>query len=74
MARHERNFRETAEEPLNLNELLALLGNAGNGELGSREDMIARALSAEEGWQEAVKRLGGAFAEEEPGLRDRKDG
>lgn len=74
MARHERNFRETSDEPLNLHELLALLGNAESGELGSREDMIARVLSAEEGWQEAVKRLGGAFAEEEAGLRDRKDG
>ncbi len=73
MARHEGNFRGIAEEPLSLNELLALLGNAGDGEPRSREDMIARALSAEEGWQEAVKCLGGAFAEEEAKLRERKD-
>jgi hypothetical protein len=73
LARHEGNFRGTAEEPLSLNELLALLGNAGDGEPRSREDMIARALSAEEGWQEAVKRLGGAFAEEEAKLRECKD-
>ena len=74
MARHEGNFRESAEAPLSLNELIALLGADGNGEPQSREDMIARALSAEEGWQDAVKRLGGAFAEDEAKLRERKDG
>ncbi len=73
MARHEGNFREAAEAPLSLSELLALLGNAGEGEARSREDIIACALSAGDGWQDAVKRLGGAFAEEEARLRERKD-
>jgi hypothetical protein len=73
LARHEGNFRGDAEEPLSLNELLSLLGAAPNGEPRSREDIIACALSAGEGWQEAVKRLGGAFAEEEAKLRERKD-
>ena len=72
MARHEGNFRINAEAPLSLDELVALLGATGEGEARSREDIIACALSASEGWQEAVKRLRGAFAEDESRLRERK--
>ena len=71
MARHERDFRTGAEEPLSLDELLALLGGA-DGDARSREDAIACYLSAGEGWREAMKRLGGAFAEGSAGLKDRK--
>jgi phosphomannomutase len=73
LARHEGNFREGAEEPLGIDELLALLASVEESEGRSRDDAIACALSASEGWQEAVKRLGGAFAEEKPGLKERKD-
>ena len=72
MARHERDFRSGAEEPLSLNELLALLGDGANGGDRSREDAIACYLSAGEGWREAMKRLGGAFAEGAAGLKERK--
>jgi len=72
LARHEGNFRVDAEAPLSLDELLALLGADRSGEALTREDMIACALSASDGWQEAVKKLGGAFAEEASGLRERK--
>ena len=72
MARHEGNFRVDAEAPLSLDELLTLLGADGAGDALTREDMIACALSASEGWKEAVKKLGGAFAEEASGLRERK--
>lgn len=72
MARHEGNFRAGAEATLSLDELLALLGADGKGDAWSRGDMIACALSASEGWQEAVKKLGGAFAEEASGLKERK--
>ena len=72
MARHEGDFRSTAEEPLSLDELVAFLASVEKSEGCSREDAIACALSASEGWQEAVKRLGGAFADEAPGLRERK--
>ena len=72
MARHERDFRSQAEAPLSLDELFTLLGADGNGEAGTREDMIACALSASDGWQEAVKKLGGAFAGDEAGLKERK--
>jgi hypothetical protein len=72
LARFERDFRGNSEEPLSLDELLALLGNAGEGDAAARSDAIACALSASEGWQDAVKQLGGAFAEE-AGLKERKD-
>jgi hypothetical protein len=72
LARHEGNFRTDAEAPLSLDELFALLGADGKGEALTREDMIACALSASEGWQDAVKKLGGAFAEEGSGLKERK--
>jgi hypothetical protein len=72
LARHEGSFRQTAEEPLSLDQLIALIGTSAAGNPRSREDAIACALSAGEGWQEAVKRLGGAFAEEAARLRERK--
>ena len=72
MARHEGDFRADAEEPLGLNELLALLGEGGAGDPCSRRDAIACYLSASEGWREAMKQLGGAFAEDAAGLKERK--
>ena len=73
MARYEGNFRGHAKEPLSLDELLSLLGNVVEERGDSRDDAIACALSASEGWQEAVKRLRGAFAEDAAELRGRKD-
>ena len=72
MARFEGDFRADTREPLSIDELIALLGNVVETAGGSRDDAIACALSASEGWQEAVKRLGGAFAEGAAGLKDRK--
>jgi hypothetical protein len=72
LARHERDFRSGAEEPLSLNELLTLLGSGADGDAETREDAIACYLSAGEGWREAMKRLGGAFAEGPSGLKERK--
>ncbi|HEV8408326.1 MAG TPA: hypothetical protein VGQ34_10375 [Sphingomicrobium sp.] len=72
MARHERNFRTHAEAPLSLDELLALLGRGTDASERSREDAIACYLSGGEGWRDALKMLGGTFAEEEAGLRERK--
>jgi hypothetical protein len=73
LAHYERDFREHAKEPLSLDELLTLLGGFEESNGRSRDDAIACALSASEGWQEAVKRLRGAFAENESGLSERKD-
>jgi hypothetical protein len=72
LARHERDFRSGAEEPLSLNELLALLGTSADGNAGTREDAIACYLSAGDGWREAMKRLGGTFAEGGARLRESK--
>jgi hypothetical protein len=73
LARHEGDFRVAAEEPLSLDELLSLLGNKAAGEERSRDDAIACYLSGGEGWREAVKLLGGTFAEGVTGLKVRKE-
>ena len=72
LARHEGDLRVDAEQPLSLDELLSLLGSTANEAVLSREDAIACYLSASEGWPDAVKLLGGTFAEEAAGLRQRK--
>jgi hypothetical protein len=70
LARHETDFRTDAEAPLSLDELLALLGSGASADERSRQDAIACYLSGGDGWRDAVKRLGGAFAEEK--LREEK--
>jgi hypothetical protein len=72
LARHEGDFGSDAQRPLSLNELLALLGDSAEGDERSREDAIACYLAAGEGWREAVKLLGGTFAEGATELRERK--
>jgi hypothetical protein len=72
LARHEGDFGAQAQEPLSLDDLLTLLGNAAEREGLSREDAIACYLSGGDGWREAVKLLGGTFAEGATGLRERK--
>ncbi|HEY8591776.1 MAG TPA: hypothetical protein VIL42_02795 [Sphingomicrobium sp.] len=72
MARHERDFEAGAEAPLSLEELLALLGSGGTTDQRSREDAIACYLSGSDGWRDAVKMIGGAFAGEGTGLKERK--
>jgi hypothetical protein len=72
LARHEGDFHAQAHEPLSLNELLALLGDVAEDEGRSREEAIACFLSGGDGWREAVKVLGGTFAEGAAELRERK--
>ena len=67
MAHHEGDFRAVAEAELAAGELRAL----GLAETG-REAVLARFLAGAEGWSEAVKALGGAFASE-AGLKEPKD-
>ena len=71
MARHETDFRVHAEAPLSLNELLSLLGSGADDDR-TRQEAIACYLSGSDGWREAMKMLGGTFAEEETGLKERK--
>ena len=73
LARYEGDLRADAQEPLSLNELLALLDSKDAAAGRSRENAIACYLSASEGWDEAVKLLGGAFAAGAAGLRERKE-
>jgi hypothetical protein len=56
-----------------LNDLISLLGNGTEGERKSREDAIACYLSGADGWRDAVKLLGGAFAEGATGLTEGKE-
>ena len=72
MARHEGDFRTKAQEPMSLSELLGLLGDAAEREGRSREDAIACYLAGGDGWRDAMKMLGGTFAEEAAGLKERK--
>jgi hypothetical protein len=72
LARHEGNFRAGAEEPLTLDELLVLLAKVDRDDVRSRADIIACALSASDGWEDAMRKLGGAFAGDESELRERK--
>jgi len=72
LARHEPQFRNAADGPLSLTELIALLGDARGLNDRDRQEAIACYLSASDGWADAARRLGGAFAPEAAGLRDRK--
>ena len=69
MARYEKDLDASAANPLSVPQLLALLDPAANG--GSeRTDAVARFLAGAEGWEQAAKQLGGAFAHCEPRLID----
>jgi hypothetical protein len=72
LARHESDFRADAEAPLTLDELLALLGSGPDPDAHTRQDAIACYLAGGDGWREAVKKLGGAFADEVGKLREQK--
>jgi hypothetical protein len=74
LARYEGDFRPDAEAPLTLEELLALLDGGGEDERRTREHAIACYLSGGDGWREALKTLGGTFAEGAAGLKERKAG
>ena len=65
MARHETNFEAAEEARLSAGEALSVAREAGET-LPSREDALACFLSAAEGWDEAVRRLAGAFADLPP--------
>ena len=64
MSRFEGNLSAAGDAPLSTDELLNLL--AANPALSGRErqDAIACFLSASEGWDKALKALGGTFANE----------
>ena len=75
MAKHEGEFEAAAETSLEMGELLGALRRAESANDRERQAAIACLLSASEGWRNAARRLGGAFAEgaTRTGLRDGKD-
>ena len=73
MARHETNFEAAGEAHLTPRETLSLPRVRGQAAVPpSREDALACFLSAAEGWDEAARRLDGAFADC-PAVRTNKD-
>ena len=73
MARHETNFEAAEEAQLTPRETLSLSpARAPAASSPSREDALACFLSAAEGWDEAARRLDGAFATCPP-LKETKD-
>jgi hypothetical protein len=72
LARHEGNFRRSAEAPLSLGELLDMLARSGGKDERSREHALACYLSGDEGWRDALQLLDGTFAEGATELRRRK--
>ena len=73
MGRDGKDVRVGASEPLGLDELLALLDDPSMADAGSRDHAIACFLSGSDGWKNAVKTLGGTFAEGVTELRKRKE-
>ena len=71
LARHEGDIAAGARAELTFEELAAIVRKPLSDT--DREDAIACYLSASDGWDEAVKLLGGAFAEDMTGLKARKD-
>jgi hypothetical protein len=62
LSRHEGKFTASAEQPLEMAELLAAMGAQANITARDRQDAIACFLSAGEGWRDALDVIGGAFA------------
>ena len=65
MSRFEGEIAASAEARLSVADVLSILGQAGASE-ADRAQAIACYLAGGEGWKDAVKRLGGAFAPPQP--------
>ena len=71
MARYDKNMDASAAEPLSVPQLLELLDQpAPDG--SERTDAVACFLAGAEGWEQAARQLGGAFAECKPESIDEK--
>jgi len=78
LARHEPNIRAAVRTELEADELLSIRRDTRDAAERERQEAIACCLSASDGWDEAMQRLGGAFAAKSEagatGLRKRKGG
>ena len=70
--RHERNFRDTVEAPLSLEDLVELLRDETEGDENKRQHAIDCYLYGCYGCRDAAKQLGGTFAAKGQELRERK--
>ncbi len=70
--RYERDFETADKKPLGRDDLTRLIRQRESADRRTREDAIACYLAAADGWDEAKEQLGGAFAEQPPGLRESK--
>ena len=64
MARFEGDIQPASGKPLEIDELLALLDKNEPSEQPVTGNARACYLSSGEGWRDAVKQLGGAFADD----------
>ncbi len=74
MSRFDGELRASGDASLSISELLAILGGKSGASELQRQQAIACFLSASEGWSDAAKALGGAFASDAAGtgLKDDK--
>jgi hypothetical protein len=76
LSRFEGELKASAYAPLSVEEVVAILNGNTAATDHRRQEAIACVLSASDGWKDAVKSLGGAFASESATarLRDEKAG
>ncbi|HWJ58806.1 MAG TPA: hypothetical protein VNR68_04095 [Sphingomicrobium sp.] len=72
MARYEGRMQAGSETPLDVNELLMILGRDPTVDRETRRNAIACYLAGGDGWRDALKSLGGTFADGLPELTDPK--
>ena len=73
MSRFEGELTASANAPLSVEEVVAILSGNTAATDHQRQQAIACFLSASDGWRDAVKSLGGAFAADATArLRDEK--
>lgn len=73
MSRFEGELTPSADAPLSVAEVVAILSGHTAASDHQRQQAIACFLSASDGWKEAVKSLGGAFASDSAAARLRDD-
>ena len=73
MSRFEGELTPSADAPLSVAEVVAILSGSTAATDHQRQQAIACFLSAGDGWKDAVKSLGGAFARDAAEARLKKE-
>ena len=74
MGRPESRFVAAQDAGADSCDILAALASSSGISLEQRQDAIARALSGGDGWRDALRLLGGAFALDAKPLSERGEG